>query len=774
MKRLQREFTFTTEQQSEVRALARAFRITETTAGILYSRGMNTEEKAERFLNPSCERLLSPFCMKGMREAVELITTARDEGWSVAVFGDYDADGIGACAILSRALRAFGIEPYVYVPERTQGYGMNIKAIDDIFDECMPDLFITVDCGISNRKEVEYIKEQGAYAIVTDHHELPEQLPDCIIINPKLKDDYPYDNLCGAGVAFKLAAALIGDRAMELIDFAALSTVADSVPLTHENRDIVAEGLKRIEKNPRPAFAALLGKTSEVTAQTLSFSIAPRINAAGRMGDAKAALRLFTSDDGDEIEALAQRLNAYNADRQQACDALYAQAVRTVRQEGAYGNVVMIAGENWNAGFVGIVAARIAEEFSRPALLFVKHGSMMRGSARSIENVNIFEALKACGEHIEEFGGHAQAAGINVRAENFEKLRHALDEYIGTHYAREDFIPTLTVVGAGDGGERLARELARLEPFGIGNPRPLFTAQAKRLSAAPVKALSPHVTFNSGNFPYMYFNGAKDLRLLRDDLDKTLVYEFNLSKFRGREYLKGFVRAVLYEGVSGGDVELDAFENALRALKGQPRGQKAELLDREQTERLLIEKWNACRYGLCAVVHEKAALTRYRLPECRTETFRLSAGNLENAVLYAPEPDVDLSAFREVVFLDMPAAFTYDTGSARVYACEEAGYKDLLSLETTRDFLLGIFAAIRGNEGLLVGESGDLAAVTRACNALGYAPKQFLFALAVFEELGLIAFENGGAHVVRGKKASLSDSLIYDRTVKLQDGEPTL
>ena len=329
-------------------------------------------------------------------------------------------------------------------------------------------------------------------------------------------------------------------------------------------------------------------------------------------------------------------------------------------------------------------------------------------------------------------------------------------------------------MGAGEGGERLARELARLEPFGIGNPRPLFTAQAKRLSAAPVKALSPHVTFNSGNFPYMYFNGAKDLRLLRDDLDKTLVYEFNLSKFRGREYLKGFVRAVLYEGISGGDVELDAFENALRALKGQPRGQKAELLDREQTERLLIEKWNACRYGLCAVVHEKAALTRYRLPECRTETFRLSAGNLENAVLYAPEPDVDLSAFREVVFLDMPAAFTYDTGSARVYACEEAGYKDLLSLETTRDFLLGIFAAIRGNEGLLVGESGDLAAVTRACNALGYAPKQFLFALAVFEELGLIAFENGGAHVVRGKKASLSDSLIYDRTVKLQDGEPTL
>ncbi len=770
MKKLLREFTFTTEQQSAVQDLARAFRLTKTTAGILYSRGMDTPEKAEKFLNPSCGHLLSPFCMKGMREAVDLITTARDEGWNVAVFGDYDADGIGACAVLSRALRMFGIEPYLFVPERTQGYGMNVQAIDEIFDEWMPDLFITVDCGISNRKEVEYIKEQGAYVIVTDHHELPEELPDCIIVNPKLKDDYPYDNLCGAGVAFKLATALIGERAADLVDFAALSTVADSVPLTHENRDIVAEGLKKIENNPRPAFAALLGKVNEVTAQTLAFSVAPRINAAGRMGDAKAALRLFTSDDEEEITALAQQLNAYNTERQQACDALYTQAVSTVRREGAYGNVVMVAGDNWNAGFVGIVAARIAEEFSRPALLFVRHGNMLRGSARSIEHINIFEALKACGEYIEEFGGHAQAAGINVRAENFEKLKNALDEYIGTHYTQEDFVPTITVVGDGEGGERLARELVRLEPFGIGNPRPLFTAQAKRLSAAPVKALSPHLTFNSGNFTYMYFNGAKDLRLLRDDLEKTLVYEFNLSKFRGREYLKGFVRAVLYDGMSGGDAELDAFENALYALKGHAC-ETAVSLSREETERLLGERWNACRYGLCAVVHDKAAFSRFNLPECRAETFRLSSGNLENAVLYAPEPDVDLSAFREVVFLDKPAALTYNTGKARVYVCDEIGYKDILTLETTRDYLLGMFAAIRQNEGLLTGESGDLASIARACNGLGYAHKQFLFGLAVFAELGLLAFENGGVHIVRGKKVSLTDSVIYDRTVKLQDGD---
>lgn len=768
MKRLLREFGDDAEQLKKASALARAFSITETTARVLCSRGMDTEEKARAFLYPSREHLLSPFCMKGMKEAVALITQARDEGWNVAVFGDYDADGIGACAVLSRALRAFGIEPYLYVPERTQGYGMNIKAVDDIFDECMPDLFITVDCGISNRKEVEYIKEQGAYVIVTDHHELPEELPDCIIVNPKLQDDYPYDNLCGAGVALKLAVALIGERAYDFIDFAALSTVADSVPLTHENRDIVAEGLKRIESDPRPAFTALLGNVTDVTAQTLAFSVAPRINAAGRMGSAQTALRLFTSDDEREIALLAQKLNEFNSERQRACDELYNQAVRSVREEGAFGNVVMLASEHWNAGFVGIVAARIAEEFSRPALLFVKHGNMLRGSARSIERINIFEALKACDAYIEEFGGHAQAAGINVRAENFENLKRALNEYIGARYTAEDFIPTLTVVGDGEGGERLAREIARLEPFGIGNPRPLFTVQAERLSAAPVKPLSPHVTFSNRNFNFMYFNGAKDLRLLRGDLKKTLVYEFNLSKFRGREYLKGFVRAVLYEGDSGKDCSLDAYENALRTLKGQSRSH-ATPLTCEQMQAFLDDAVAGCRYGLCAVVHDKNTLARYRLPACPPDVFRLSSGNLENAVLYAPDPDVDLSAFRDVVFLDAPAALSYRTGKANVYVSDIVGYEALLQTDTTREKLLEIFSAIRANEGLVLGDESDFASTVRACNGLGFEQKQFLFALAVFCELGLIEFSEGRARVLRGKKVQLTDSVIYAKTVQLQE-----
>ncbi len=762
MKKLVREFEFSPQDLSVCAACADSLGITQTTARLLYARGMDSEEKMRVFLHPSESRLLSPFLMRGMREAVELIARARDEGWRVALFGDYDADGIGALAVLSRALRAFGIEPYLYVPERAEGYGMSVAALDRIFDEFLPDLIITVDCGISNADEVEYAKEQGAYVIVTDHHELPDRLPDCITVNPKFADDYPYDNLCGAGVAFKLAMALLGDAALEFSDFAAISTVADSVPLRDENRDIVTAGLKRIEAHPRPAIAALLGKASEVTAQTLAFTIAPRVNAAGRMGDAHAALALFTTENEEAIAALAEKLNLYNAERQRACDELYAQAAAKLRAEGAYGNVIVLDGDGWNAGFVGIVAARLAEEYSRPALLFVRRGDMLRGSARSVDGINIFEALKGCSALIEEFGGHSQAAGVNVRADRFEALKRALDDWIGAHHPREDFAAKLYVAGEGEDHARVARELALLEPFGVGNRRPLFTMRAESLSAAPVKPQSPHLSMSAGGLDLMYFNGAKDLKLLRSGLVKTLVFEYNLSKFRGKEYLKGFVRAAFAEG---GDAREEAFENLLRsACGGHVRGTyRTRALDE-----LIAQRRAACAYGLCAVCYRRDTLQAFpSLADLPVEAFRLSSVNPENVVLYAPDPDADLSAFRSVVYLDEPAALLPGADGAEAAVNGEiCGYRALLELSTRREDLLEIFAALRTAQGLF----GDSCAeVAVHCGSLGFAPEQFVFALAVFEELGIVSLSGGALRLFRGQKTELRHSQLYSAVVRLQE-----
>ncbi len=766
MKKLVREFEFSDEQLHAVRGLARAVGVTETTASILYARGADTPEKADAFLHPSEAHFLSPFLMRGMREAVDLLTRARDEEWRVAVFGDYDADGIGACAILSRALRRFGIEPYLFVPERTDGYGLSVSAVDRIFDEFLPDLVVTVDCGISCHDEVEYIKEQGADVIVTDHHELPDLLPDCIVIDPKLEDDYPYDNLCGAGVAWKLAEALIGKEARDLIDFAALSTVADSVPLTGENRDIVAVGLGRIAHAPRPVFSALLGKTTEeVTAQTVSYTLAPRVNAAGRMGDAASALRLFTSEDEEEIAELAARLGGYNAERQKCCDELYTKARAEIAASGAFGNVVMLAGEDWNAGFVGIVAARVAEEFSRPALLFVRRGNMLKGSARSIENVNIFEALRSCSEHIAEFGGHAQAAGVNVSEGEFEALRLALDDYLGSRYSREDFIPVVYISGEWtEDFARVAHEISLLEPFGVGNRRPLFAMKAGKLDAAPLKPDSPHLSFRTGGFDFMYFNGAKELDILQSDLEKTVVFEYNLSRFRGREYIKGFVRCVPYDGMSGREVCLDALENGLRRLLLPAR--QGEVMGEEELKGFLASRIEKSAYGLCVLTGDRRLLARYpALEGLSVDVFRPTSSSGLNTALYAPAPDCALSAFREVVVLEGGANLP-ELGNARlIFAPTFADMGAMKELNCDREALLDVFRTLRRREGVETGPR--YAACARLFKDL--PPAQTVFSLAVFEELGLVTLREGRLRFIRGKKTELGNSRIYRAVLRAKE-----
>lgn len=771
MKKIIREYSFTEAQKQEVEALAQACGLTSLTAQILYARGQDTPEKVERFLNPSESHFLSPFQLSGMREAVELIRRAKEEELRVAVFGDYDADGVCSTTILCYALRAYGIEPYLYIPERSEGYGLNVNAIDRIFDEYLPDLFITVDCGISNRREVAYIQEQGADVIVTDHHELPDELPDCICVNPKFEDAYPYDNLCGAGVAFKLACALLGRQAYDLIDFAALATVADSVPLLGENRDIVAEGLKKFNSHPRPCFTALLGKSAgAVTAQTLSFTIAPRINAAGRMGDANAALQLFLSESPQDIFDLAAKLTAYNAERQKYCDELYQQAKAMLAEKGAYRHCIMLAGENWNAGFVGIVAARLAEEYARPVLLFVANGDQLKGSARSIDTVNIFDALKHCSEQIEEFGGHAQAAGVNVTREKFAKLEDALDAYLAEHYTREDFVPTVFVAEEIQSpvSARFAHELSRLEPFGVGHRRPLFSLSAESCSARPIKEMSPHLSIKNDCIELLYFGGAKWLKLIESDVKKKFIFECNISSFRGREYIKGYVRDFLYDGNSGRRIGIGVFINMLNRCRQPLVSVEAEYLSGASMLEQIEAENAACPYGLCLIASDRNVLKTYpHLSRHPADMFYPSARNLANCVLISPCVDADLSGYEKIYFLDTPADFNINCLKGRTVFVNRdcCGYEGLKHLHTERSMLLNIFAALRAQAGTLIGSTAEEVALH--CGALGFDLLDFIFALMVFEELGLIAYAGGRLVVYRGIKADLSASALYTRVVKL-------
>lgn len=768
MKRILPEFEFSEEQRRGIGALASACNLSQTAAAILYGRGVNTPEKAEAFIHPSKSHFISPFKMRGMQEACSLIKLARDEEWDVLVYGDYDADGVCASTIMGGALKDYGVNVRVYVPERRNGYGVTVAAIDEIFEDYFPQLVITVDCGISNAEEVEYLKESGCEVIVTDHHELPENIPDCICINPKFEDGYPYDNLCGAGVAFKVACALNGKSAYKYLDFAALATVADSVPLMGENRDIVAEGLKLINTSPRKCFSNFLTKTQDgADAHTLAFTIAPKINAAGRMGDAASALALFSETDEKAVFELSARLTSYNQERQLKCDELYNQAKAKLSERGAYGRVIMLWDESWNSGFVGIVAARLAEEYGRPVILFVNNGGMLKGSARSIEGVNIFDALKACSDFISEFGGHSQAAGVNVTEENFALLEGALNEYMERTYTAEDFIPTIYISGMLDGENvlRLSRELETFEPYGVGNKRPMFAARVEECRPRAIKPFSPHLTFKCGGLEMMFFGGAKYAEILRSPAPKTLVFEYNVSRFRGREYVRGFVRDVIYSSESGGYAgEYIAANAVMRAALPQvscsPVYKTAAEIDKIMEE-------DDGGYGTLYIAEDYATLSKYKnAGRFFADTFNLSAKSLINTVLVAPRPDCDFSGYRRIIWLDKPLKITFSSAEDKeIIICFDIdGCAPLAGIESSRESLLKIFAFLSANSGSIEGVNAEEAAFGLKTNC---RVSELLFAIKVFEELGLVSFAEGRLVIYRGIKTDLKNSALYNTVANL-------
>lgn len=763
MKRILPEYEFTDEQLNNIKALSSECGLSEDTVKILYGRGIDDAEKINKFLKPSRLNFISPFKMSGMDAAVKLITRARDEGWAVVVYGDYDADGICASTIMSGALRDFGIQPTAYVPERRDGYGLNKTAVDGIFEEFFPQLFITVDCGISCAEEVEYIKEQGAEVIVTDHHELPDVIPDCICINPKFNDGYVYDNLCGAGVALKVAVALNGESAYKYLDLAAIATVADSVPLLGENRDIVAEGLKIINKTPRPSYSEFLAKNEgAVNSRAIAFGVAPKINAAGRMGDANSALTLFTSDDEKTIFGLSAKLTEYNIERQKYCDELYLSAKSKIKERGAYGKLIMLWDESWNTGFVGIVAARLAEEYSRPVILFVRNGNLLKGSARSVESVNIFEALKACDKYIKEYGGHSQAAGVGVEIENFGNLEAALNEYLSANYKPVDFEPTVFVCGelTGPCSAKFAGELELLEPFGVGNRRPVFAVEEGALEARPLKPLSAHLGIKSGKIDLLYFGGSKFSYLLESRAPKTYLFEYNVSEFRGRQSVKGIVRDVVYSRTAGGCCAEEIAINNILTLAGSEVSCKTEYKTKAAIEEIISD---GSSYGTVYIANDYATVEKFGLLNgIPAELFRLSSGNLSDVTLISPQPDVDLSGFKRVIFLEKQIAGIRLSSlkDKNVIICEEfTGDNFIGKLSADRNVLLRIFSAVSANSGNLYGENSAEVAVN---NDLGFPAVETAFALEVFRQLSLINYDGGKLAVKRGVKTDLANSELYN------------
>src|SRR3989454_7752111 len=485
------------EEQQRAASLARTLGLSPIVAGLLIARGYHKAESARVFLKPSFDQLHDPFLMQGMSDAVDRLLRAIDNHEPILIYGDYDVDGTTGTAVLLRALRMLGATAGYHVPHRfTEGYGIQQAGLEKAASEGYK-LVVSVDCGIRAHEPLHWARANGLDVIITDHH-LPDDdegsPPALAVLNPNQHGcDYPDKNLAGVGVAFKLVHALFRERGKEsvvpgFLKMVAIGTVADVAKLVGENRAIVALGLSDLPSAVNPGLRALIeiagcGEDSEMTAYDLGFRIGPRINAAGRMDAARAVVELFDAKSKEEARHLAEHLDTRNRERKEVQREIFNRAVEEFEsgaERESQTHAAVIAGDGWHRGVIGLAASKIAERLNRPCVVISLEGDIGHGSARSIDAYHLFDGLTACRDLLDKFGGHSHAAGLAIRRERIPELRRRLNEHAASCLTEEDLTPALNIdaeVSARALGFQLSQGLRALEPFGAGNPRPVFSTR---------------------------------------------------------------------------------------------------------------------------------------------------------------------------------------------------------------------------------------------------------------------------------------------------------
>lgn len=460
--------------------IAKKHKLDELTSRVLYQRGIHAEAEIEQFLKPSLGNLHDPFLLHDMEKATGRILSAIEQGENILIYGDYDADGMTAASVMKSALDELGAEAQVYLPNRfTDGYGPNLDVYQYYIKNENINLIITVDNGVAGLEAITWAQENGVDVIVTDHHSIPDQLPPAYaIVHPEHPDSqYPFKYLAGVGVAFKVACALLEYAPSEMLDLVAIGTIADMVSLTDENRILVAHGLKVLAQTERAGLQELMKYAGvdfdKITEETVGFQIAPRLNALGRLDDPNPAIELLTGWDEDEAHEIAKMIDQKNSERKEIVEKIHNEALSMLTDEP----VQILYHKDWHKGVLGIVAGRLLEAIHKPVIMLAQEDGILRGSARSIENFDIFKALNAHRELFIAFGGHKQAAGMTLSLENVEAVKKAMIDYIVDNHldmSKKSVLEVADRCHLDDISLSTITNLAKLAPFGMDNPKPRF------------------------------------------------------------------------------------------------------------------------------------------------------------------------------------------------------------------------------------------------------------------------------------------------------------
>ena len=557
---MNRKWEICKNNKEQIEKLVKESNLSSLLASILINRNITTLQEVELFLNPTRNDFHDPFLMPDMDKAVERILKAIKNQEKVIIYGDYDVDGITSITVLKKFLAERGLNVGEYTPNRLdEGYGLNKKAIKTIQEQGYT-LMITVDCGISGNEEIAYSMELGMEIIVTDHHEPGEEIPNCIaVVDAKRKDNkYPFNQLAGVGVVFKLIQAIsikLGLDAKEYwkyLDIVCVGNISDIVPLVDENRVISKLGLKLIPMTKNVGLRALIKSAGyqNIDSNSISFGIAPRINACGRMGAQEEALKLFLTNEQEEANKITEVLNKYNLERQQTEKTIFEQAIEQIEKTEKDKPCIVLGQEGWHHGVIGIVSSKVTDLYFKPSILICFEGEEGKGSGRSIPGFDLHEALMNCSTHIEKFGGHSMAVGINVKRKNFEKFKKDFQEYAQSH-GISDIIPVIKIdeeTSLKEINLQTVKDLSLLEPYGEANKEPLFMIKNLKILAIRTLSEGKHLKLKLGQDSYIIdaigfgIGELAENYLIGDKLD--VIGRLEINKFNETEQVQLVIKDI--------------------------------------------------------------------------------------------------------------------------------------------------------------------------------------------------------------------------------------
>lgn len=635
--------------------LSKKYKLDTLGAQILWQRGIRAEEEIQAYLNPDLQQLHDPFLLHDMEKAVQRILTAIENGQNILIYGDYDADGMTASSVMKSALDELGAEVQVYLPNRfTDGYGPNLDVYKYFIQNEDIDLIITVDNGVAGHEAIAYAQSQNVDVIVTDHHSMPEVLPEAFaIVHPEHPEsNYPFRYLAGVGVAFKVATALLDYIPSDMLDLVAIGTIADMVSLTDENRILVSHGLKVLANTERAGLMELMRLSGtdfeKVNEETVGFQIAPRLNALGRLDDPNPAIELLTGWDEEVAAEIAQMIDEKNSERKVIVENIFNQALTMITDEP----VQILYHKDWHKGVLGIVAGRLLEQFHKPIIMLAEEEGVLRGSARSIENFNIFEALNEHRELFMAFGGHKQAAGMTFALENVEVIKQVMLDFIQENDIDMSGKSSLEVQGSLQFDEislETIRSLEKLSPYGMDNPKPHFLltdyqVEQARSMGKDNSHLKLKLVQNGQALDAVYFgHGAESLEFEQSDTE--LVGTLSSNTWNGTTTVQLMVADARVNGVELLDIrsrQVELPKNTIRFVHNEVKNGTIE-------EVLIIEEAPTDKEALSALaelIHEQEFELIYFKNTIKKNYYLTGAGTREQfarfykAIYQYPEFDI--------------------------------------------------------------------------------------------------------------------------------------